>query len=485
MKESKSIAKNFIWQTCIEVTNMLLPLVTSPILSRRLGAEPLGIYTYVFTITYYFVQASLLGIYQYGAREIATVRDDNKRLNQRFSELFFFQLCHGVIVLFVFLLYSLLYSNYPLLMLINSFYVIGGSVVLINYLFAGLEEFWIISIKTMVIRIMGVVCIFSFVWTKEDLWVYTLIMALEPLAGAIVYIFLAKNRVRIIRVAIKDILKHAKGMYIVFIPIMASYIYSTMDKIMIGKLSNMTQLGFYSNAEKVLIAKNLAVALSVVMVPRMSNLISQSKDSQFDILLNKSIDVILLLTIAFGFGTAAVSRSFSIVFWGIDFESCAPLIRIMSFSLPIYGLTYIINNQLLLPKRKEHIFIVATTIGVVINLGLNYCLILKYDAVGAAISTLITQVIVLIIECILVKKDYSIITSLNNVFPYLAMGAVMYFVVTVLVEMQAYTVVNLILEILLGIFIFVLLFSIYCYLFKKSFYQDYFKYLTGVFKKNE
>ena len=58
MGKKKSIKKNFMWQICIEFTNMLLPLVTSPVLSRRLGAEALGVYSYVYTVTYYFLQFS-------------------------------------------------------------------------------------------------------------------------------------------------------------------------------------------------------------------------------------------------------------------------------------------------------------------------------------------------------------------------------------------------------------------------------------------
>ncbi len=459
----KSIKKNIVWQVWIEITNMLLPLVTSPILARRLGAESLGKYTYVYTITYYFVQFALLGMFQYGTREIAVSRNDQDQLNTRFTELVCFQLLHGGLIVVFFLIYSLCISDYSNLMLIELLYLFGASVLLVNYLFAGLEEFRIIALKTMFIRITGVVLIVMLVKTPEDLPVYTLIMAAEPLAGAAVYIFLARNRVKLVRVKLKNVFRHTKGLYLLFIPIMASFLYVTMDKVMLGRMSTMTQLGLYGNAEKALIAKNLAVAFSVVLVPRMANLIGESKREEFQTLLEKSMNIVLLLTIAFGFGTAAISSVFSIVFWGTDFAPCSELIQVMSFTLPIYGLTYVINNQYLIPIRKEKVFIWATLIGVLVNLVLNLYLIPKYNAFGAAIATFFTQLFVLIYECISIRKEVKVLKTLPKSVPYIIIGVVMMVVVSRLDSTISYSVFTLILEIIVGSSIY----SVLCFLYWK------------------
>ena len=100
---------------------------------------------------------------------------------------------------------------------------------------------------------------------------------------------------------------HLRGMVLLFVPVLTTYLYSSMDKVMLGKLSTMTELGFYENATKALIAKNLATALSTVLVPRMSNLIGKNNNRKFDELMQKSLDAVLLLTVAFGFGTAAIA----------------------------------------------------------------------------------------------------------------------------------------------------------------------------------
>lgn len=140
-----------------------------------------------YSISYYFVIVAVLGMFQYGTREIALVRDNRDRLNQKFSELFFAQVFIGVIVLGAFLFYSIFLSRYPSLFLIELISLVGSSLLLINWLFAGLEEFKLIAIKTMIIRIIGVILIVLLVQTSADLPMYFLIMAAEPLMGALVY----------------------------------------------------------------------------------------------------------------------------------------------------------------------------------------------------------------------------------------------------------------------------------------------------------
>jgi len=477
--KKKSIKKNFMWQICIEFTNMLLPLVTSPVLSRRLGAEALGVYSYVYTVTYYFLQFSLLGMFQYGTREIAAVRDDKDLLNKKFSELLCFQLIHGGMTIIAFVLYAVIFSKYTGLLLIQILYVMGASVILINYVFSGLEEFGIISVKTMVIRSIGVLLIFLFVRTKEDLPLYTLIMASEPLAGALVYIYLARKKVKLVRVKLRDAYKHIKGLYAIFIPIMATFLYATMDKLMLGNMSDMSQLGFYSNAEKALIAKNLAVALSVVLVPRMSKLANDANEAKFNDLLDKSIEIILLLTIAFGFGTAAVSSIFSVVFWGDKFTACSALIKIMSFMLPAYGLTYVINNQYLVPLKKEKIYIQATVLGVAFNVVFNLLLIPRSGAFGAAVATLMTQYVVLIYECVAIRKNYSIYKSIKGAVPYLAIAITMYLVVIRIDKIVSYSILWLVFEVLIGAIVFLVFCIFYWLLFNKTMYISILKNLIS------
>ena len=212
----------------------------------------------------------------------------------------------------------------------------------------------------------------------------------------------------------------------------------------------------------------------------MSNLIGKNNNRKFDELMQKSLDAVLLLTVAFGFGTAAISSAFSVVFWGESFASCGPLILIMSLTIPAYGLTYVINNQFLVPLKKEAIYIWATALGVIFNCIFNYIMIPRYAAVGASIATLITEYLVLIIECIAIRKQLSIVACLKRSWIYVLFGFIMIFLINRLDVFIGYSILGLLIEVIAGVLIFGCLSICYWLISGK---KQYLNIILGVFKK--
>ena len=72
--KKKSVTKNYIYNLFYQVLIIILPLITTPYLSRVLGAEAIGIYSYTLSIATYFVLFGSLGVAMYAQREIAYVQ---------------------------------------------------------------------------------------------------------------------------------------------------------------------------------------------------------------------------------------------------------------------------------------------------------------------------------------------------------------------------------------------------------------------------
>ena len=85
----KSVAKNYIYNLVYQILVMIIPLITTPYLSRVLGAENIGIYSYTLSITTYFILFGSLGVAMYGQREIAYVQDDVNKRSKIFQEILF------------------------------------------------------------------------------------------------------------------------------------------------------------------------------------------------------------------------------------------------------------------------------------------------------------------------------------------------------------------------------------------------------------
>ena len=86
--EKKSVSKNYLYNMAYQILAILLPLITTPYLSRVLGAESIGIYSYTYSIATYFVLFGTLGVALYGQREIAYVQDNSKKRSIVFWEIF-------------------------------------------------------------------------------------------------------------------------------------------------------------------------------------------------------------------------------------------------------------------------------------------------------------------------------------------------------------------------------------------------------------
>ena len=83
----ESVKKNFLYNIVYQILLIILPLITAPYVSRTLGATSVGIYSYINSIAYYFLIIAMLGISNYGNREIAAVRENKEKLSEKFSSI--------------------------------------------------------------------------------------------------------------------------------------------------------------------------------------------------------------------------------------------------------------------------------------------------------------------------------------------------------------------------------------------------------------
>ena len=82
-----SVRKNYIYRLSYEILILITPFITTPYISRVLGADGIGIYSYTSSIMTYFTLLAALGTASYGAREIAQHRDDKRQTSKLFWEI--------------------------------------------------------------------------------------------------------------------------------------------------------------------------------------------------------------------------------------------------------------------------------------------------------------------------------------------------------------------------------------------------------------
>ena len=166
--KKKSLKSNFIFNFISQILVLIIPLATSPYLARVLGVEISGQISFSTSIITYFTLASNFGFTTYGQREIARFQNDKEKRSQVFWEIFTIRLIFTLVSLLV--LFSIIYFNvfderYKTFLLIQTITVLACSVDLTFY-YQGMEEFKLMAIRTVVVKLIGLVLIFSFVKTN-------------------------------------------------------------------------------------------------------------------------------------------------------------------------------------------------------------------------------------------------------------------------------------------------------------------------------
>lgn len=451
----KSLQKNFLYNVLYQILLVILPLITAPYISRTLGATAVGVYSYTYSVAYYFLLIAMLGIGNHGNRSVAAVRDDREKLNKTFSSIYSLQVMTFSIAILVYAFYLVLFvKDNRLIVLLQLIYVTSG-LFDIGWLFFGLEQFKLTVARNTLIKISTVVLMFVFVHKPSDLWKYTLIMSAGTLFSQAYLWLYVKKYVSFKKCSVKEIASNIKPVLILFIPVLAYSIYKVMDKIMLGNMSSYDQVGFYNNAEKIInIPMGIITALGTVMLPRMSNIVANGDKKRVDDYIRISAKLVTLLSSAIAFGLMGVSSVLAPVFFGDEFIACGEIIRLLSVTVFFIAWANVIRTQYLIPNKRDSIYLTSTMVGAILNLIINWMLIPKYQANGAAFGTIVAEFSVMLVQMVAVKNELPMRKYIMSYSPILIIGLIMVVLVDRIGTKLGVSVSTLAIQILAGGFFF-------------------------------
>ena len=460
-----NIKKNFIYNSLYQLLIIMIPLITTPYLSRVLGAKNTGVYSYSYAIATYFVLFIMLGLNNYGNRTIASIRYDNKILSKEFWSVYALQLICGLIATFVYVCYTILFSN-NIMTWILLIYVISG-IIDINWFFFGMEQFKITVTRNTVIKIISTLLIFLLVKDSGDVYIYALISVMGTIIGqCVLWVYLARF-VHMEKIGIGDIVKHIKPNLILFIPVIAISLYKYMDKIMLGALSSMSEVGYYDYSERVIqVPMALINSLGTVMLPKMSNVISKGERERADRYMLDSVIFVIAIVSIVCFGLMGVSDIFVPIFLGNNYYICIILFNILLPSCLFLGVANVIRTQYLIPMKRDKEYIISVFLGSIVNFVINYSLISGKGSVGAAIGTLFAEMTVCVYQVYSVKEEVKIFKMIKMASPFLVAGIVMY-VVLIHITFSTKSIVSLFIKIVIGAILYIISLFVF-YIFSKN-----------------
>lgn len=452
----KSLTKNYIYNLVYQILTLILPLITTPYVSRVLGAENIGIYSYTYSILSYFLLFGALGVALYGQREIAYAGEDKVKRKKVFWEV---QICRffaafiASVVYFIFFMRNGEYSIYYRIWFLELV-AIGID---ISWFFQGIEEFKKTVTRNVIVRLVSVLAIFVLVKTQEDLIKYITIYAIADLAGNLLLWLYLPKYFKGIKIKNINAFIHLPAIILLFIPQIASQIYNVLDKTMIGEIIlDKSEVGYYEQAQKVIrVLLTVVTSLGIVMIPRMaSTFASGDKEKVFDYM-KKSFRFVFFLAFPIMFGIMSISKSFVPVFFGEGYEKVVILINVMAPTILLNGMANVIGTQYLLPTKRQKEYTIAIVTGLVVNFILNYVLIKLHYSVGASIATIISELIVVVVEFIVIRKDINIKEVLKSSSSYLLSGIIMLITCTLVQIAFGASTVTMVTQIIAGVLVYV------------------------------
>ena len=418
------ILKNYVYNLLYQILVVVLPIITTPYITRIFSSQELGDYGYYSSIVTYFILLATLGVANYGTKVISGHRNE---INKNFWGIYSLQL--GATILSI-SLYCIFCVNLPPMQNPVA-YILGLSLVSkgldISWLFQGLEDFRKITVRNITVKLIGVISIFLFVKSTNDLYLYVFLLTIFELLGQLSMWLPAREFIGKPHVDLEYARYHLKPIILLFLPQIAISLYVTLDRTMLGALSSTKDVGIYDQALKLVnILLTLVTSLGSVMLPRVANLLATGDYKAVNKMHEMSFLIYNLVIFPIIAGMLIVNDDFVQFFLGKDFQDARYAISIMIFRMFFIGWTNIMGIQILIPHNKNKEFMASTTVPAILSVALNLLFLPKLGYIGAAIVSVLTEALVWAIQLFFTRKYLKEVPIIGSMTKIVLGSAIMY-----------------------------------------------------------
>lgn len=448
--KKKSIKKNYIYNLAYQILVLIVPLITTPYISRVLGAGEVGRVSYAESIVSYFILFGTPGIAILGQREVSYWQDDIDKRSNIFWNLKILEIITSGVALIAYFVFSCFQRDKSIYFAMT--FTVLATMVDVSWFFQGMEEFGKIILRNFLIKIVNVTYILMFIRGQDDTLKYALGLAVfNFLANGSLWSYLPKY----IRRPMKSDLRpqnYIVPAILLFMPTIATKVYTVLDKTMIGIITKDNyQNGYYElaiRASKIVLT--VVTAIGTVMIPRIGYYYNKGDNDVIETLMYKSYRVVLLISVPLCLGLIFTADNFTPWFFGTGYDEVAFLLKILAWLIIAIGLSTVTGTQYMVPTKRQNWLTISVCAGAVINFTLNMILIPIYKSTGAAIASIIAEASVTLIQFVMVRKEISFFAVIKSGLKYFLAGAIMSIVLYTVGDYFESSILNTMLMVVIG-----------------------------------
>ncbi len=451
----RKIIENFIYNIIYQVLILILPFITIPYISRIFSPEQIGSYSITYSVVQMFSILGMFAIGSYGSREIALYRDNKEKLSIKYNEIRFLQ---RIMIIISTVLYLLLYvlrssSKIRYLYLLQSLNLVACFFD-ISWLYIGIENFKKTITRNLIVKIMSLIFILLIIKNETDLYKYVLIMAISNLLGNLSMWINKRELINNCKLNNYNFFENFKLSLSLLIPQIFFQLYTSFDRSILGLVTSTTEVGMFDQSQKIIrMSVGIVTALGIVMLPRISNMISKNTNkSEINTLLTKSLDLTLFISVGITFGIFSIADNFVPWFYGYAYLEVANLLKISSIVCLLTALGSFFSNQYAIPINNKKAYMYPLIIAGVISVILNLFLGRYFGALGSCITIVLVELIGLLLRMYYLKSDLKYKDLFKNCKLFIVSGVIMVLSINVidLVLKLKPNAVTTIIEILFG-----------------------------------
>ena len=389
------VIKNYLYNLSYQILTIILPIITVPYVTRIFTSEDLGNYGFYNSIVSYFSLFAMLGIGLYDTKQIASARD----VNSTFWNIYAIQLIASLLALSVYLIAVVSISQMRTTISLILGVVLLTKMLDISWLFSGKEDFKKITLRNTVVKVTGVISIFTFIKSSEDLYLYVFLIVIFDFLGQLVMWIPAKQFLNRPTFNLESIKKNMRPTILLFLPQVAISLYVVLDRTLLGLLGSYSDVGIYEQGQKLIsILLTVVNSLGAVMLPRVANLLSERKDREAQNMVKFSFILYNLIIFPMIFGFIAINEVFVKLFLGQNFQDVKYVLYIIVFNIMFVGWTNILGYQVLVVRSKNKEFMLSTTIPAFVSVAVNIVVIPFFGYIGASITAVVVEILAFAIQ---------------------------------------------------------------------------------------
>ena len=451
------VIKNYLYNAGYQILNMVLPLITVPYISRVLGAHDVGINEYTNSWVTFFYLMGQMGITLNGNREVAYHREDIYERSKTFWGVEALQLltvsASLIAYLFAVFLFSTTFKHYFLL---QGIWILATGVD-VSWYFMGLENFKVTVVRNTLVKLASIVLIFTVIKDTGDLGKYIVILGSAQLLGNLTLWPYLRGNIVWVKIREWHPFSHFYPALLLFIPTITTQVYLVLNRLMLGRMSTQASLGNFGQADKIVkFVLAIVTATGTVMLPHVASKFAKGDIKGVRASLYSSFNFVSAISIPMMFGLMAIARRFAPWFLGADFNMAGEIMFLEAPIIVLIAWSNVTGTQYLMPVNRVKEYTTSVTIGAVSNVVFNLFLISGWGANGAAVATVCSEFLVTASQIMMIRHTIRRRLMFKEVWKYFLCGLLMYLVVNRLCLIINMSVGNLILEVVVGVLIYLI-----------------------------